>query len=230
MARTGRPSRITEYYDTVELRDGARRDRTVADAVADLIRLGNYMETAALHVGIGVSTVKVWMREGRLALDRIEAGARRRDLSARQRHCADFRAAVDLALADAEQRDVRTLAALARGGLPLTSTVERYETDDAGQLQLAERTITTRESLPDARVLLWRLERRFPDRWGRRPDAVDDDAGVDDEYGADPVAEAEAELEDVRRRQVDGMRALTEAGLDDIVDAEIVDEHPPEDG
>jgi hypothetical protein len=229
MARTGRPTRITEYYDTFTPTGGTPRDRTVADAIADLIRIGNYMETACYIVGISVSTAKNWIREGDRAQGRLEAGAHRRDLSARQRHCADFLSAVRAAAAEAEQRDVTALAALAHGGIPITRTTERWVTDDDGTRRLVERTVVTTKSLPDVRAITWRLERRFPDRWMRRQETAEDEDVADDEFGPDPVEEARRELEDTHRRITEGMAALEAAGLGDIVDAEIVDERPPED-
>jgi hypothetical protein len=226
----GHPSRITEHFDTVTVEGQPPRDRTVADAIVDLMRLGNYMETAALFVGVSVSTVKHWLREGDKALGRREAGARRRDLSSFQRHAADFLTAVRAATAESERRDVGTLAALARGGLPVVQTTERWITDEDGQPRLVERTTVRRESLPDVRAITWRLERRFPDRWARAPEREDDTtAEADDEFGDDPVAEALRALEDTSRRQDEGTAALMDAGLGDIIDAEVVDERPPED-
>jgi hypothetical protein len=227
----GRPTRLTEHFDTVRADNQPPRERTVADAIVDLIRLGNYMETAALYVGVGVSTVKLWLRDGSRALDRLDSGAKRRDLSARQRHCGDFLAAVRAAQSEAEQRDVGRLAMLARGGIPLTRTTERWVTDDDGQERLVERTTVTTETLPNMAAIAWRLERRFPDRWARKQEAEDDLAGdtEDDEFGEDPVQDALAALIDTERRQTEGTAALVSAGLEDIVDAEIVDERPPED-
>lgn len=229
MARTGRPSRIHEHYDTLPARGGRpARDRTVADALVDLMRLGNYLETAAWVIGVNPSTVRLWIRDGRRAHARLEAGALRRDLSARQRHCSDFFVAVSAAMAEAEQRDVATLAALARGGLPVVKVTERWTVNDEGQEVLVDRTSVRTESLPDARVLTWRLERRFPDSWGRRGEAVDDDSEADDEFGEDPVEEALQDLVNVRRRQLESVAALEAAEMGDIVDAEIVDERQPD--
>jgi hypothetical protein len=228
----GRPARITEHYDTIELPEGRGfRDRTVADAITDLIRLGNYMETACHFVGIHVSTVKLWLREGDKAQGRLDAGARRHDLTAYQRRCAAFLSAVRTAQAEAEQRDVGRLAALARGGIPQTTTTERWEVDGDGQERLVERTTVTRESLPDARVLTWRLAHRFPEQWGRRVDAEDELAAEEqDEFGEDPIETAARRLADRRRRLVEGTAALEQAGLEDVVDAEIIDERLPDDG
>jgi len=133
-------------------------------------------------------------------------------------------------MAEAEQRDVATLAAVARGGLPLIKTVERWETGADGQEVLVERQVTRTDSPPDVRALTWRLERRNPERWARRSETEDDEGGgATDEFGDDPVAEAMLALEDAARRQAEGMAALEAQGLGDIVDAEIVDERPPTD-
>ena len=133
-------------------------------------------------------------------------------------------------MAEAEQRDVATLAAVARGGLPLIKTVERWETGADGQEVLVERQVTRTDSPPDVRALTWRLERRNPERWARRSETEDDEGGgAADEFGDDPVAEAMLALEDAARRQAEGMAALEAQGLGDIVDAEIVDERPPTD-
>jgi hypothetical protein len=230
MAGRGRPPRIAEHYDTIELEGGGRRDRTIAHAIADFIRLGNYMETACHFAGIHVSTVKLWLREGDKAQGRLDAGARRRDLTTYQRRCADFLSAVRTAQAEAEQRDVLRLAQLARGGIPVTTTTERWEVDQDGQERLVERSSVTRETLPDVRAITWRLERRFPDRWQRRTETEEDLAAEeDDEFGEDPIETALRRLDDRARRLTEGTAALEQAGLADIVDAEIVDERLPED-
>lgn len=231
MARTGRPARIHEHYDTIELEDGRRRDRTIAQAITDMIRVGNYMETACHFIGISKSTVMLWLREGDKAQGRLDAGARRRDLTAYQRHCADFLIAIRTAQSESEHRDVTRLAQLARGGIPLSTVTERWELDQDGQERLTERTVVTRESLPDARVLTWRLAHRFPERWGRRADSLEDEltGEEDDEFGEDPLETARRRLSDMHRRLTEGQAALEQAGLEDIVDAEIVDERLPED-
>jgi hypothetical protein len=225
--RTGRPTKLTALYDTVELENGGRRERTIGEALCDLMRLGNYLETAAAVCGVNAGTVREWVRIGSRALDRLDGGARRRDLTAHERRCADFSAAVGAALSEAQSRDVGRLAVLARGGIPLVRTTERWATDGDGQEVLVERTRVTTESLPDGATLRWRLERRFPDQWGRRPEADADLTDGDDEWGTDPVADALRALQDTSRRITEGTDALTAIGALDYLDAEVVDEAPP---
>jgi hypothetical protein len=228
--RTGRPTKMTAYFDTVPATERApARDRTIGDALCDFVRLGHFLETACALCGVNAGTVRDWIRTGARAVQRLDAGASRRDLSAHQRRCADFSAAVVRALGEAEHRDVQRLALLGGGGLPQRTVVEELELDQDGQERLVKRTTRTTETLPDGATLRWRLERRFPDRWGRRVEVdVDLTDGDDDEWGPDPVAEALQALEDTRRRIEESTTALTEIGALDYLDAEVVDEAPPD--
>jgi transposase len=226
--RTGRPTKLTALFDVREV-DGRRVERTIGEALCDFVRLGHFMATACALVGINSDTAREWIRTGRRAVDRLDAGARRRDLSAHERRCSDFSVTVATALAEAEHRDVRRLAALAAGGLPQVTVVEEHELDGDGQERLVKRTTRATETLPDAAPLRWRLERRFPDRWGRRVeldvDLADDDA---DEFGEDPIEAAKRRLLDRARRLTEGQAALESIGELDVLDAEIVDEQPPD--
>jgi hypothetical protein len=199
-------------------------ERTIGEALCDFVRLGHFLETACALCGVNASTVREWIRTGTRAALRLDGGARRRDLSAHERRCADFSAAVVRALGEAEHRDLHRLALLAGGGLPQVTTVEKVALDQDGQERVVERTTRTTETLPDGATLRWRLERRFPDRWGRRIEVDVDLTDDDDEWGPDPVADALQALEDTRRRIEDGTAALAEIGGLDYLDAEIVDE------
>lgn len=109
--------------------------------------------------------------------------------------------------------------------------IEDVELDADGRERLVKRTTRSTESMPDAATLRWRLERRFPNRWGRQERLDDDDLDDDDdEFADDPVGTAMRQLDDMRRRQVEGMAALESIGQLDILDAEIVDEDPQHPG
>lgn len=223
--RTGRPTRMTRLFDVREV-DGRRVERTIGEALIDLIRLGHFMETACAIVGINSDTAREWIRTGRRALERQQTGARRRDLTAHERRCSDFSVAVTQALGLAEDVDWRRLGALARGGIPVETVVEVHELDDDGQERLVKRTVRRTSTLPDGPTLRWRLERRFPDRWGRKVD-VDLDLevhGDDEEWGEDPVEEMRRILDGRGRRHDEGMAALETIDAADLLDAEIVDE------
>lgn len=84
----------------------------------------------------------LWMRTGEQARDDLENGrVRLRDMTAHTRRCIDLALAVDEALAQAEVRDVVAIEKAAAG---------------------------TDKSPPDWRAAAHMLERRNPERWGKR--------------------------------------------------------------
>lgn len=90
----------------------------ICERIVELVRLGNYLETAAACVGIDRVTLRLWLTEG-----------------AKSKSAAyeDFLLSVRKAQGEAEARDLAKI-------------------DMATEWQAAA----------------WRLERRAPDRWGRR--------------------------------------------------------------
>jgi transposase len=93
----------------------------VCQKIVDVIRAGNFVQTAAEYAGVDRSTVYDWVRRG----ERERQGPYR-----------EFAEQVRKALADAEVRDLAIISKAA----------------GEGQWQAAA----------------WRLERKFPERYGRR--------------------------------------------------------------
>jgi hypothetical protein len=93
----------------------------VSEKICQAIRAGNYMETAAAYAGIAKPTLYNWLKRGRDEPDTIYGA---------------LVEAVELAVAEAEVRDVALIAKAADDGVWQASA--------------------------------WRLERRYPDRYGRR--------------------------------------------------------------
>lgn len=93
-------------------------------AICDVIRAGNYMETAAAYAGINRDTLYEWMKKGRAART-----AGRNNIYSR------FVEELELALAQGEVRDLAIIGKAA-------------------------------EQVWQAAA--WRLERRMPDKYGRR--------------------------------------------------------------
>jgi transposase len=103
---TGRPSKLTA--------ENAQR-------IADLVRVGNYLETAAAAANVHRVTLHRWLRRGQ----EEESGLYR-----------EFLESVEKAQAEAESRDVALIAKAARDG--------------------------------NWQAAAWRLERRFPRKYGQR--------------------------------------------------------------
>lgn len=105
------------------------------------VKAGAYIETAAAFAGINRDTIYDWMKKGAQ-----EAKGPYRE----------FSDTVGQALAAAEIRDVTTIGTAAAG--------RSAQFDSEGRLIASAIE-------PDWRAAAWRLERRSPERWGRR-DAV----------------------------------------------------------
>lgn len=214
----GQPTRMTHVH---EIDPATGEPVTVAEAIVRYVRQGNYLETAAHMVGVNKGTIGEWLRVGAGAHDRVLMGAKRRDLTAHQRRCLDLARGMRRAMADAEARDVNLLRMLAEGGIPQrrTVTVEEAILDEDGNEtgRRVRRTTTTETStLPDARVIMWRLARRFPQRWAAVGAGAEDEMG--DETDAlvqdDPIAAMDAALGGITRRREEVQAQLTKAGID----------------
>lgn len=120
MGKTGRPSKINPKIQA---------------KICDVIRAGNYIETAAAHAGIAKNTLYDWMKRGAREKERIEKAGGRAKVKKSEAEYVEFSDAVEKALADAEVRDVMIIANAATS---------------------------------DWKAAAWRLERKFPDKWGRK--------------------------------------------------------------
>lgn len=177
----GRPSRLNETFRVIEA-EGNTPERiiTVGDRIVQLLNQGNYLETAARSVGIHRDTLFGWLEVAREA--RHATGRKTKH----QQECIAFSDAVEQAQGEAEAKDLVLLEGLARGGLELRTQVVRESADG----QVVGRETRTEVTLPDHRVIEWRLERRFPDRWGRRrmeltgPDGGPVQVEITEEQGA----------------------------------------------
>lgn len=142
----GRPSKLTPE---------------LADRLCAHLRTGHYIETACALVGLSKTSMYAWLKNGARHRD---AGTALSKLSAHDRRCVEFLNAVELADAEALDRDMLRHAALGRGGLEVTET--REVTD--GQGNVKERHEKTTTLAPNPHVLEWRMERRWPHLFGRR--------------------------------------------------------------
>lgn len=111
-----------------------------------LLRAGNYVETAAAACGLAKKTFYNWLQKGA----RAKGG---------EYH--EFAAAVEKAMGEAEARDLLTIDKAAQG---YDVTVVK-ETVSNGVV--IDREVKNSRRF-DWQAAAWRLERKFPDRWGRR--------------------------------------------------------------
>lgn len=135
----GRPTRLTEERAT---------------AIYDHIASGRDPKDAAILVGIDVATYYRWLRTATKAEPK-----ERRQMSALERRCIDFRHGIE----DAEARFRRSgEARIDAAGTTVVKLVTIVEKADG------EVITTTKDSTPDWKATAWRLERRWPERYGSK--------------------------------------------------------------
>lgn len=129
-------------------------DEDRASIMLNALQAGAYMETAAALAGIAKSTFYDWLRRGARARGAIDAGTLDVDDPDHELdvQLAEFSDAVRKALAQAEVDMLLVVNKAARG-----------DEDHSPQWQAAA----------------WRLERKNPNRWGRRDVSVNIDAPPD---------------------------------------------------
>ena len=119
MSGAGRPTKLTAELQT---------------EICDLLRAGNYIETAAAFAGVSKQTLYDWIRRGKRELQRVEASPGSK-IRKKEAPFVEFLDAVERAQAMAEAEDIEILRRAARD---------------------------------DWKAAAWRLERKFPDKWGRK--------------------------------------------------------------
>lgn len=192
---------------------------TVGHLIVTYVLAGNFLDVAAHAAGVDPPIVRGWLRTGADIHQRRRRGEDGRRYSANQRRCERFALAITEALATAEARGVHLLDQLATGPVTRKTTRKWIETTDpdtgetirTGEVAVTEQVI---HHPPDARVLMWRQQIRWPANWKPRADLTDTDPD-------DPIAPAEDPLDDFDRqltaivdRKAESTKALLEAGVD----------------
>lgn len=91
MAVTGRPSKLTPELQT---------------RICDMLRAGNYLETAAAYAGVNKTTLYDWMKRGAREMERVEKSEGKAKIRKKEQPYVDFSNAIEKALAEAEVRDL----------------------------------------------------------------------------------------------------------------------------
>jgi hypothetical protein len=131
MTEKGRPTKLN--YELI-------------DQIADLVREGNYIETASAVAGIDKNSLYRWLKRGAREVERLAKNPKLKG-KIEEKIYVDFSDAVKKAMAESEADDLENIKKASR---------------------------------EDWKASAWRLERRFPNRWGRK-EKVDIDANMKNE-------------------------------------------------
>lgn len=211
MARTGRPSKLTDVIDTRPVLDpttkqptGQRHDVTRVEQIVGDIRIGLTAHRAAKRAGIVRETLDAWEREAHELRARI---ANTPDdstipLTDKQSTILDFSDAIHRAELEYQAQSEMLLQQAAQGG---HEVVERYETfDETGAL--VSRREVVKVQAPDPKVVQWRLSRRFPAEYVERVqiEGTGEGGAIPLEVRAVEVGEALAQFVAARDAQQQG--------------------------
>lgn len=160
--RGGRPTKLSQV-----LRHDQGRPVTVAEHVVAAIRAGNYVEAAAASAGVNKDTVYDWLRQGaRLNTDYHQGRITLPRPGSTDRQLMEFSDAVAAAEAEWEVAANATLERLSRPR-QVEETRTTVETPADGK-PVTTKTVTLRKTEEaDPATIRWRLERRYPNRYGR---------------------------------------------------------------
>lgn len=124
----------------------------IIDQICELIRKGSYIETASVaYCGISKDTFYRWLKEG--------ARSKENNLA---KKLSD---AIWAAQAEAEMRDLNVIDKAALGSPDILAR------DEAGNLLFDAQGFPIIQEYglqPNWKASAWRLERRFPQRWGKK--------------------------------------------------------------
>jgi hypothetical protein len=186
----GRPSLIDQ---AVAYRDDGTAI-TVADRIVAALRTGAYFENACASAGVHRETAYNWKRiAARLRISARGVDVEDLPMSEHERKCLAFSDAVEEAESTWELRSLSQLESAARGQTITQTTTkeERVERDDGTfEWVEVERVTVTREIPPNTQVVEWRLERKHPDRYGRRIEVVPAGGRLDPADHADALIDS----------------------------------------
>lgn len=121
------------------------------EKIAQAMRNGAYVETAVAYCGISKDTFYRWLR-----------------MAAKDSEKGPYKAlsyAIEKAWAEAEMKDVEAITKAVEG------TPDKLAVDDDAKIITDVRGLPVVAEYglpPNWKAAAWRLERKFPDRWGRK--------------------------------------------------------------
>lgn len=170
-ARMGRPSEI----DRVVRNGDNGLPVTAGQQVIERMQLVNDLRVAAASAGVSNTALYHWRLDG-ARLRAIEAQGKRK-LTDRERIFVDFVNALEKAEGEWEAGKVAIIQRAADGGYQHEKVTEVWKPGEDGTPKLVERTVVRWTADPQWTAAAWQLERRKPEKYGRRVALTDGEGG-----------------------------------------------------
>jgi len=184
-------------------------DQSTQQVICNAIRQGLGYEQAAAIGHIHYDSFNNWRKRGQAEIERLRDNPRARPKKS-EAPFVEFFEAVQRAKVEGELTNADIVNAAAHGGQTVTKTefkqVKSWDNNanggNGGFIVTEETTVTkTEETLPDWRAAAFVLERRHPERWGRKTElsgiVKTEDITLDNEIRAEKIRRL---LEKVRER------------------------------
>ncbi len=169
-ARMGRPSE----FDRIVCHREDGTPVTAGEHVVERMELVNDLKVSAASAGVSNTALYQWRLDG-ARLRAIEAQGKR-TLTERERVFVDFVNALERAEAAWEVGRLSIIQGAAEGGYQHEKVTEKWEMVD-GELRLTEKTVVRWTADPQWTAAAWQLERRKPQKYGRRMALTDGEGG-----------------------------------------------------
>lgn len=198
MARTGRPSKLSDVIATRPVIDPTTKQPTGetvpvtrTEQIVGDIRIGSNVERACRRAGITKQTFYDWERQASELRERIASSDTEIALTEKQATLLDFSDSLhDAEMAWHLQMEMN-LQGLAQGGLQVVEVHTTTGKDGEVEVRTVTKTLP-----PDKQVLFWRLKHKFPGEYRETVEisGTGEGGAVSLELRADAVGDALAQF------------------------------------
>jgi len=156
----------------------AARQQTALDRIVELLKVGVSEDYASGAIGISATELRSWMRQAQALAEQYRHGRKWDTFRVEEQALIVFARDAHAALTDWVARQEAMLEQLVRGGHEVVELRERMQGNT-----VVERVEVRSRLAPNPAVLMWRLERRLPELYGKRTELLihGDDTSSDDD-------------------------------------------------
>jgi hypothetical protein len=180
MSKSKKPIPKTKTIPKVKVKNRSLLSPEAAKQIENLVKAGNFFDTACVLAGISPKNGKRYLDWGREIEGRFSEDEEQEEIEIRaaEEKYLNFYRTVRKAQAYAEAHTMYILAQVGEGR-PIIEKIKRKMPDEKGRMVEVEDEVLLK---PDPKTLQWHVERRFRKHWGVPHQEIDLALhGIDDE-------------------------------------------------